>query len=98
MTMLRLFMALVALALSATSVHAQPTEGLRVIFCGTSGPLPVAGRAKPCTAIQAGGSLYLVDAGPESTENLMMWRVPLASAKALFITHLHSDHIGEVGE
>jgi len=28
-----------------------------VIFCGTSGPLPIAGRAKPCTAIQAGGKL-----------------------------------------
>jgi len=98
MAMLRLLMALVALALSAGAVRAQPADGLRVIFCGTSGPLPVAGRAKPCTAIQAGGSLYLVDAGPESTENLMMWRVPVATAKALFITHLHSDHIGEVGE
>jgi ribonuclease Z len=98
MAMFRLLMALLAMAFSAGAVRAQPMDGLRVIFCGTSGPLPVVGRAKPCTAIQAGGSLYLVDAGPESTENLMMWRVPVATAKALFVTHLHSDHIGDVGE
>ena len=49
-------------------------------------------------AVQAGGSLYLVDIGPEATENLQTWRMPLATAKAVFLTHLHSDHIGEVGE
>lgn len=95
--MIRILAAL-ALLLSTTLAHAQAFDGLRVIFCGTSGPLPVTGRAKPCTAIQAGGSLYLVDAGPESAENLMTWRVPVATAKALFVTHLHSDHIGDVGE
>ncbi|MFC3070595.1 MBL fold metallo-hydrolase [Phenylobacterium soli] len=76
----------------------QAPDGLRVTFCGTSGPLPVRDRAKACVAIQAGDSLYLVDVGPEATENLMMWRLPLNQAKALFLTHLHSDHIGEVGE
>jgi ribonuclease Z len=94
-----------ALALLALPAAAQPSpggpgsiDGLRVTFCGTSGPLPVVGRAKPCVAIQAGDSLYLVDAGPESTENLMLWRMPVANAKAVFISHMHSDHIGDVGE
>ena len=94
-----------ALALLALPVAAQPMpggpapiDGLRVTFCGTSGPLPVVGRAKPCVAIQAGDNLYLVDAGPESTENLMLWRMPVANAKAVFISHMHSDHIGDVGE
>ncbi|MBS0333836.1 MAG: MBL fold metallo-hydrolase [Proteobacteria bacterium] len=73
-------------------------DGLKVVLCGTSGPLPIKDRAKACVAIQAGSDLYLVDAGPESTENLMAWRLPLAEAKAVFLTHLHSDHIGEVGE
>lgn len=73
-------------------------DGLKVVMCGTSGPLPVRDRAKACVAIQAGSDLYLVDAGPESTENLQAWRMPLAEAKAVFLTHLHSDHIGEVGE
>lgn len=98
-----------ALALSAVMAAASPAaaqapatppapDGLRVIFCGTSGPLPVVGRAKPCTAIQVGGALYLVDIGPEAAENLMLWRLPVATAKAVFITHLHSDHIGDLGE
>lgn len=73
-------------------------EGLRITMCGTSGPLPVRDRAKACVAVQAGGALYIVDAGPESTENLMTWRLPLAQTRAVFLTHLHSDHIGEVGE
>jgi ribonuclease Z len=88
-----------ALLLAPLAARAQPpADGLRVIFCGTSGPLPIAGRAKACTAVQAGGRLYLVDAGPESTENLLTWRLPLATARAVFITHLHSDHIGDLGE
>jgi ribonuclease Z len=75
-----------------------PPDGLRVIFCGTSGPLPVRDRAKPCVAIQAGEAIYLVDVGPESTENLMLWRVPVNQVRAVFLTHLHSDHIGDLGE
>jgi len=90
-------LALFSLPAQAQTPAAKP-DTLKVIFCGTSGPLPVVGRAKPCTAIQAGGSLYLVDIGPEATENLMLWRVPVATAKAVFITHLHSDHIGDLGE
>lgn len=91
-------LALVTLTLVALPAQAQVPDALKVIFCGTSGPLPVVGRAKPCTAILAGGALYLVDIGPEATENLMLWRVPVATAKAVFITHLHSDHIGDLGE
>ena len=82
----------------ASAARAQPTDGLRVIMAGTSGPLPVRDRAKPCVAVQAGGDLYLVDVGPEATENLMMWRIPVEHARAVFLTHLHSDHIGGLGE
>ena len=101
--MIRTLLAALALAFAATTAQAQSPaapsfDGLKVMFCGTSGPLPVVGRAKPCTAIQAGGSIYLVDIGPEATENMMLWRLPLATTKAVFITHLHSDHIGDLGE
>jgi len=95
-------LALVAPGPSQAQAQAAPAaasyDGLKVTLCGTSGPLPVRDRAKACVAIQAGGSLYMVDVGPESTENMMAWRMPMATAKAVFLTHLHSDHIGEVGE
>jgi ribonuclease Z len=92
--------AALSLGAAPTSVAQGPAgaDSLKVTFCGTSGPLPVRDRAKACVAIQAGGAMYLVDVGPESTENLQTWRMPLATAKAVFLTHLHSDHIGEVGE
>jgi ribonuclease Z len=94
---------LASLALWVAPAAAQPPaaaapDGLRVVLCGTSGPLPMRDRAKACVAVQAGGALYFVDAGPESTENLLAWRMPMATARAVFLTHLHSDHMGEVGE
>lgn len=92
----------VALFLSAAAAHAQsPQPGqdaLKVTMCGTSGPLAIADRAKPCVAIQAGNDLYFIDMGPEAAENISAWRIPTADTKALFLTHFHSDHIGGIGE
>jgi len=85
-------------AARAADAPATPPDALTVTFCGTGGPLPIRDRAKPCVAIQAGGLLYIVDIGPESNKNLMLWRMPTATIGAVFITHLHSDHIGDLGE
>jgi ribonuclease Z len=86
-------------ALAASPAAAQTAgDGLRIVLAGTSGPLPVRDRAKPCIVVQAAGALYLVDVGPESTENLMTWRLPVSAARAVFLSHLHSDHIGDLGE
>ena len=86
-------------ALAAAPAAAQTAgDGLRIVLAGTSGPLPVRDRAKPCIVVQAAGALYLVDVGPESTENLMTWRLPVSAARAVFLSHLHSDHIGDLGE
>lgn len=90
--------ALALLAAGAAAAQGPVADSLKVTICGSGGPLPNRDRAKPCVAVQAGGALYLVDVGPESTENLQLWRTPLATARAVFITHLHSDHIGDLGE
>ncbi len=49
-------------------------------------------------AVFAEGRFYVVDAGPESTENLVRWGIPLARIGGVFLIHFHSDHIGELGE
>jgi ribonuclease Z len=71
---------------------------LRVLLCGTSGPLPHATRARPCTAVFAAGRLWVVDTGPGSWNRLALWRVPGDRIGAVLLTHFHSDHIGELGE
>ncbi|HEX8029644.1 MAG TPA: MBL fold metallo-hydrolase, partial [Vicinamibacterales bacterium] len=73
-------------------------DALRVAVCGSSAPLPSADRAKACVAIFAGGKFYIVDAGPESVENLVLWGIPLKSIGGVMLTHFHSDHIGDLGE
>ncbi len=73
-------------------------DALRVGVCGTSAPLPSARRAKACVAVFAGGKFYIVDTGPESTENLVLWGIPLSRIGAVLLTHFHSDHIGDLGE
>ncbi|HWB81882.1 MAG TPA: MBL fold metallo-hydrolase [Nannocystaceae bacterium] len=73
-------------------------DALRVAVCGSSAPLPSAKRAKSCVAVFAGGKIWIVDVGPESVENLMLWNVPLANMGGVLLTHFHSDHIGDLGE
>lgn len=73
-------------------------DALRVAVCGSSAPLPSAKRAKACVAVFAGGRFYVVDTGPESTENLSLWGIPLAQIGGVLLTHFHSDHIGDLGE
>jgi ribonuclease Z len=79
------------------SVVAHKGE-LAVALCGTGSPLPDPTRAGPCALIGAGDKLYVVDTGIDSARNLQLWRVKLQNIAGVFITHLHSDHIGELGE
>ena len=73
-------------------------DALRVSICGSSAPLPSASRAKACVAVFAAGKFWVVDAGPESVENLVLWGLPLSEVGGVLITHFHSDHIGDLGE
>ena len=71
---------------------------LHVVLCGTGSPLPAPDRAGPCTAVLAAGRFFVVDAGPGATESIQILGLPRGRLSALFLTHFHSDHIGEVGE
>jgi ribonuclease Z len=73
-------------------------DAMRIAVCGSSAPLPSGARAQTCVAVFAGGKFYIVDVGPESVENIVLWKVPLSSIAGVLLTHFHSDHIGDLGE
>ena len=71
---------------------------LNVVLCGTGSPLTDPDRAGACTAIVVDGRLYLVDVGPGSVEAALVANLPIAELGGIFLTHYHSDHIGDLGE
>lgn len=68
-------------------------DGLHLALCGTGSPFPDPGRAGPCSAVIAGGRLFIVDAGEGSARNLAYMGIPAARIEAILLTHFHSDHI-----
>ncbi|HVV64849.1 MAG TPA: MBL fold metallo-hydrolase [Rhizomicrobium sp.] len=73
-------------------------DELSALLCGTGSPLPDKTRGGPCTLVAAGDDYYLVDTGLDAARDLMLWRIPLEKIKGVFLTHFHSDHIGDLGE
>jgi len=73
-------------------------KAMRVLLCGTGTPMPNRSAAKACVAVAAGGRLFVFDIGPKASENLAIWRIPVEQVEAVFLTHYHSDHIGDLGE
>ncbi len=77
---------------------AELPDGLHVGLCGAGSPMPDPARAGPCVAVVAGRQLFVVDSGPGSTRRLQLMQLPPAQVSAVFLTHFHSDHIGDLGE
>lgn len=73
-------------------------DGLHIYLCGTGSPLPDASRAGPCMGILAGDQAYILDAGSGSIRKLGGMGFPMEKVEAVFLTHLHSDHIDGLGE
>lgn len=71
----------------------QLPDGLHAAFCGTGSPLPDRTRAGPCLAIIAGPHTFVFDAGDGASETLSLMGVQQEKIEAIYLTHLHSDHI-----
>ena len=74
------------------SVAAWAQE-IKVTLLGTGAPIPLMDRQGPATLIEAGGKRLLFDAGRGVAQRLWQLKKPLSSIDAVFITHLHSDHL-----
>jgi ribonuclease Z len=89
---------LVAQIAKADRAWPDKDEALHILFCGTGSPIPDPTRAGACTAIIAGGQVVIIDTGPGSWAKLARANVPAAKVDTVLLTHLHSDHIGDLGE
>ena len=69
------------------------SQNLKVTLLGTGYPRPVMERFGPTILIEAGKEKLLFDCGRGVTQRLYQLKVPFGEVTALFLTHLHSDHI-----
>jgi ribonuclease Z len=65
---------------------------LALILLGTGYPRPDANHAGPATAVIAGDKWFLIDAGRGTTMRVAGTSLQYENMRAVFITHLHSDH------
>lgn len=92
---------LLALAITAPLPAQGATAGgadtadvaLRVTLLGTGRPDPAIDRFGPATLVEAGGHTLLFDSGRGAAQRLWQLRIPLSRVGAVFLTHLHSDHV-----
>jgi ribonuclease Z len=66
---------------------------ITVTLLGTGKPAPELDRFGAGTLVQAGAVTLLFDCGRGMTQRIWERRIPLSDVSALFLTHLHSDHV-----
>lgn len=86
------------LALLAGPAHAQSKAApagpdFKVTLLGTGSPVPSMRRFGPGTLVQVNGQDLVFDAGRGVTQRLFQLKMKLGDVDAVFLTHLHSDHV-----
>lgn len=71
---------------------------IEVTLLGTGSPIPDARRAGPSTLVRAGGQTFLIDCGRGVQQRLAAAGAAANGLSALLLTHLHSDHIADLGD
>src|SRR6478672_4727482 len=75
------------------SLLANDATAFTVTLLGTGMPQPVMERFGPSILVQAGHETLLFDAGRGCLQRLRQLNISYDQIDALFLTHLHSDHI-----
>lgn len=87
--------AALCIALSSTGAMADNLPQTQFVTLGTmGGPVPDGQRSQPANAIVRGAGVYLVDAGDGTVDQLARAGLSLPRVRAVFLSHLHIDHIG----
>ena len=71
---------------------------IEVTLLGTGSPIPDARRAGPSTLVRAGGQTFLADCGRGVQQRMTAVGAGANALTALLLTHLHSDHIADLGD
>jgi ribonuclease BN (tRNA processing enzyme) len=68
-----------------------------LVLLGTAGaPLPVAGRGGISSALVVDGRVFVIDCGRGSPSAFADAGLDFSRLEAVFLTHLHADHIGDL--
>ena len=68
-----------------------------LVLLGTAGaPLPVAGRAGISSALVVDGRVFVIDCGRGSPSAFADAGLDFSRLEAVFLTHLHADHVGDL--
>jgi ribonuclease Z len=84
---------LILLISSAALALAAPAQTFKVTLLGTGSPQPRMDRFGPSILVEAGDKKLLFDCGRGAAQRIEQLRIPFTDIDALFLTHLHSDHI-----
>lgn len=71
---------------------------IEVTLLGTGSPIPDPERAGPSTLARAGDQMFLIDCGRGVLQRLAAVGSGANQLSALLLTHLHSDHIADLGD
>ena len=87
------FASALMLASSASAQERKQEPSITVHLLGTGAPIPRVDRFGPATLVTVAGKRLLFDAGRGVSQRLWQLGLSLGSIDAVFLTHLHSDHL-----
>jgi ribonuclease Z len=77
--------------------EALSKDEIRVVACGTGMPAARRGQAATCFLVETGnGDKFIFDIGSGSMANLAALMIPYEFLDKVFLTHLHTDHMGDI--